>query len=402
LVLDQIELRNICNAIVGSARDPNTTDIANNALNAVTPDQITGQQTNAIEIGGLQFRNVASRVSALRAGARGINVAGLGFNIDGKQISGAAVQKMLEGIVGGVAGEAGGLLESSRLGIFVNGNISFGEKTETILETGFDFDTYGITAGFDYRINDNLFAGVALGYGSSETDFDADGGGLDTDGYSASAFGSYYKGRLYIDGIASYGESDHDSKRRIAFGIGNITVNETALGSTEGDQTSFGVQSGMNFERDGFTFTPNVSMLHSDVSIDGFDEVDAGGLNYSFDNQGVQSFTLSAGLKANYAYSTNWGVLLPEFRADYVRELEDDPQAINVRFLNDPFTDNPASAQITVTTDAPDKDYFLIGLGVSAQFQNGFSGFIDWQTLEGYDDLKVDTFVFGARWEASF
>src|SRR5690606_19347998 len=97
-------------------------------------------------------------------------------------------------------------------------------------------------------------------------------GGLDTDGYSASVFGSYYRGQLYIDGIASYGRSDHDSKRRIAFGISDLDIDRIATGSTEGDETSFGVQSGVNFVRNSFTLTPNVSVLHSDVSIDGFDE----------------------------------------------------------------------------------------------------------------------------------
>ena len=59
-------------------------------------------------------------------------------------------------------------------------------------------------------------------------------------------------------------------------------------------------------------------------------------------------------------------------------------------------------APITITGEEPDKDYFLIGLGLSARFSGGLSGFIDWQTLEGYDDLWVDSISFGLRWDRVF
>jgi len=393
----QENLFEVCSAILFESDDSERLV----AIDALTGDQIAAQQTNSVDISGLQMRNIAGRLRAVREGSRGVSVAGLGFNVDGKYVSAAVLQDMLENIVGGAAGEAG---LNSRWGLFLNGNISFGDKDDTVLETGFDFDTYGITAGFDYRFSNNMFAGLAIGYGSSESDFNFNGGELESEGYTLSGFTSYNVDNVYVDAIASIGRSDHDSDRNIIINTSSLSISEIARGSTDGDQMSLGIESGINFENDGWVITPNVTALYSDVDIDGFAENGANGLGLFYGDQGIESLTLSAGLAAAYNYSTSWGVLRPNFRADFVRELEDDAQLINVRFASDPFTDDPSvpAAPITITTEAPDKDYFLLGIGVSAQFQSGLSGFIDWQSLQGYDDLQVDSVTFGVRWEASF
>ena len=57
---------------------------------------------------------------------------------------------------------------------------------------------------------------------------------------------------------------------------------------------------------------------------------------------------------------------------------------------------------LAITTDDPDDRYFQIGVGVSAQMTNGFSAFVDWQTLEAYDDLWVHNYSFGVRFERLF
>ncbi len=402
LTQDQQQFLQVCTDILNA--DPNRPQLTQAqqtaAFNALTGDELAAPQTNSNDIANVQMRNVAGRLRAIRGGAGGISVTGLGFGSGESQIAAAALQSMLENVIGGAAGEAG---LSSRWGLFINGNLSFGEKDDTLLEAGFDFDTFGVTAGVDYRFSNNLFGGIAIGYGSSESDFFSNGGDLESDGYTLSAFTSYYRDALYLDAIVNYGTSEHDSDRRIFFDSQSGAINNTASGSTDGTQRSLGLETGLNLENGGWTFSPNLSLFYSDVDIDSFRERGSA-LGLAFSDQGIESLTLGAGLAAVYSYSTEWGVLRPQLRADFIREMEDDAQIINFRFLSEPFANDPSAPVFPwpLKTDAPDKDYFLLGIGVSAQFRGGVSGFVDWQSLQGYNDLQVDSVTFGLRWEAAF
>ena len=73
------------------------------------------------------------------------------------------------------------LLADSRLGIFINGRLNFGEQDQTQNQDGFDFDTLGVTLGVDYRFRSNLVIGAAVGYSDSEVEFNFDGGDMQSE-----------------------------------------------------------------------------------------------------------------------------------------------------------------------------------------------------------------------------
>mgnify|MGYP002395310753 CR=1 FL=1 len=392
---DQLDLLSLCQDILDSTSPPEQLS----AINAIAGETITAQQTTALELGAIQSRNISTRMSNLRQGTSGLSVTGLNVSVDGEYIPSDAIEALFAGIIGGSAGEAGGLLEDSRLGLFLQGNISLEDKDQTIRETGFDRDTYGITAGVDYRFSNALFAGLALGYGSSELEFLNDNGALETNGITATLYGSYSTNQFYLDAVAEGSRNNNEMRRRIAYEL--LDNDRVALGENDSVRWSFGVESGLRFESNGFFGTPNISIFSTQVDTDNFSETNAGGLNLTYSDQSIKSVTASAGFQVGYTYSTDWGVLVPQLRVDYVREFEDDEAIVNVNFVNDPSPLNSQSVW-TQTSDRPDRDYLLLGLGVSAQFIRGFSGFIDWQSLQAYDNLTMDSINFGLRWEASF
>jgi outer membrane lipase/esterase len=53
-------------------------------------------------------------------------------------------------------------------------------------------------------------------------------------------------------------------------------------------------------------------------------------------------------------------------------------------------------------TDRPDPDYIVWSAGVSAQFINGISGFANYQSTAGYDNLTLTDLTYGLRWERTF
>ncbi len=151
----------------------------NDALLEVAHEESAAQGTSVTEVGTPAAGNVAVRIAELQGGATGFNVAALKMNVSGYSVPVASVMPREAGAASGQ--EA---MEFSRLGGFVNGSFGFGEFDGSDEEAGFDFDTYGITAGLDYLFSDKFFAGIALTYSTENDDFDFAAGEQDIDSYT--------------------------------------------------------------------------------------------------------------------------------------------------------------------------------------------------------------------------
>jgi uncharacterized protein with beta-barrel porin domain len=300
-----------------------------------------------------------------------------------------------------MAGSSGML---PRLGVFLNGTFTLGDKDSTSREAGFDFDAFGLTAGLDYRLIDNLVLGAAFSYNSTEADLDSSGGNVDVDRYVGSIYGLYYIGeRFYLDGIASIGGNTYDMGRNIRYQIpglvpGTVTVvNQKAQSDTDGMEYSFGLGAGYDFHLGGFTLGPFGRLNYVKAEIDGYQETinntaPGVGLNLAFEDQDVDSFTTALGAQVAYAISTTWGVVLPQLRLEWQHEFLNDSRTIQARFVND-----PARTTFGLTTDNPDRDFFNLGAGISAVFARGKSAFLYYESVLGLKDITAHNIVAGIR-----
>jgi uncharacterized protein YhjY with autotransporter beta-barrel domain len=404
LSTEELNLRATCETIYANVED--NPDAVVDAIEQISSEQVTAQQTTAIDFSSAQMLNVAGRLTALRQGAKGVSFAGLnvGGAASGVPLSAlASLGKTLFGEGGSSGEDEGGLLDD-RLGLFMNGSLRFGDKDATSRESGFEFDTQGVTLGADYRFTDAVVAGFALGYGNASADFDLNSGSQESDSFAGSLYGSWYGQRSYFDGIVSLGTVSFDTVRNINLFDGAIV--DTALGSTDGTQLALGIASGFDFGKGGLRFGPNLAVNYITVDIDGFSETTAGtsGLAMAFQDQSADSLTIKAGGHLNYSLSRKWGILSPQARFDIVRELANDSQKIAVRYANDPIVTGPGQAGGTfvIFTDDPDEYYFLWGVGLAAQFMNGFSGFIDYESTESLDTITSAEFSFGLRYQTRF
>ena len=238
-----------------------------------------------------------------------------------------------------------------------------------------------------------------------DTDYLSGGGGLDVDSWNGSAFLTYFtEDTFFFDALVSYGSNDYDSVRHIVFSNINGAIDRRARGTTDGRQYSAGFGTGWDFNRRSWTFGPHFGGNYFDVKVDEFNETGAAGLDIAIAEQQARSLTLSAGGHLSYAINTDWGVLVPNARLDWVHEFEDNQETLSYQFINDPFIGNPLdpSPIIELQTDRPDTDYFIVSVGFSAQFIYGIGGFINYQTYTGYDDVTIDEVSVGIRWEKTF
>ncbi len=399
LTSDQEDLLTRCNGL----------QIANNTANQVAAleemvaDDFAVARTQTLLFANTQYASVLDRLMALRGGARGLSLAGLNIVVDGKLVPLAQLQDMVKGLLGGGASadEPGGLL-SDKWGMWARGNYSFGDKDRSANAPGFDADQWALVGGLDYRFNDKLVGGVSLAYDQSSIQFEpSDEGGLDTDTWALSLYGSAYAARnFYFDGIVNVANAKYGADRNITYVDGSGLVDVDARGDTDGMTYSAGVSGGYDFLIGGLTLSPNLGLFYVDATIDSFTERGAGGLNLIYDEQSFKSFTGNLGLRATYAWNLSWGVLLPHVRVDYVREFKDDVDVFGVRFAADPNA--TSTPPILVETDNPDESYWRLATGMSAQFIYGISAYIEYQRLESFEFINFQDVSMGLRFQRSF
>ncbi len=399
-------------------------DQQNAALRAIAHEEVSAQVTVALQGPKAQIQNIGSRLAAIRteappaAGAPApapgtgpsVSTAGLSFrlgdvSLSGRSFAGFAGHRRLEELdivkmfnvqVGGGGGSDAKEPEApatagSRLGFFVNGSAGFGKRPATTLETGLDFETQGLTAGIDYRLRDDLVVGGALGYLSNGVDLNQSSGELDSEGYSLSFYGTYYKERFYLDAMASYVSSDLDVDRVVDFPGRPRAV---ARGETDSDQVALSIGLGYNLQQGKVTLGGFSRIDFLDGDIDGYHERGAPGYNLAIDSQEIKSLLANLGFQVAYARGFTWGILSPTVRIALAHELEDGGRLIEARLLDD-----PSGTGFALATADPDRDYLNLGLGFSAVIKGGNSGFIFYEQDLDRDDLDFYMVTGGLRFE---
>ena len=371
-------------------------DIAT-SLKLLAPEEVITQGTAVIETGNLQVMNVNARLNALRSNTdpnTRFDVSSLGFNLYGQRVPQIVVAALFDNDQKGGSPGNGTILNGPWSG-FINGEISIGNKDQTLNETGFSFNSSGLTAGLDFRISNSLVIGTAIGYGENTSDFDGAAGGLDMQSYHLTLYGTYYRtDQFYLDGLVRIGSSNYDTRRKV-----NSNLNQLILGDTDGTDQSISLNGGFEINKGAMTVGSYGRIGYTGATIDAYTETatstGAGsGSILSIAKQDVDSLTTVLGGQLSYAISRRSGVYLPQLRLEWEHEYNDDSRPISAHFVHDPTT-----TQFTISTDSPDRDYFNLGLGFSAIGSHGRSGFLYYETRIDQDSVEQHWLKSGFRWE---
>ena len=396
----QADLLNLCSNLRSQGT---TAKQALAALQVITPEELAAMAKSVRVLSFARFRNIGGRMARVReGGSKGLSLAGLNLKYGNSVVTGeqmeAALDESRDALGMGASGDE--MLADSRVGLWVRGDLSFGDQDSTALESGFDFDAQTLTGGLDYRVNDNLFVGTSLSVGKAEVDFDDKLATTDTDNYALAIYGSLYRGASYFDAVLSYGWSDVDTVRNIAYQDFGGSVDRVATGSTDGNEYYISLNVGHTFDFSGIKFDPLVRFFYLDGEFDGFTETGAGGLDLAVDKQSFESMSLTASGQLSYTFLPSWGVVTPYVRLEYTSEFEDSADGVRYRFANDPFA--AVEESLLIDVDDPDSSYFIYGAGVAAQFAFGVSAFVSYQALGSYENLSGEIVSLGMRWEMSF
>jgi outer membrane autotransporter protein len=368
-------------------------------LNRLAPEEVAAQGTASIEATTTQFANINTRLEALRGGDVGVDISGLTVNYADISFH----ERLFDGLLpvdeqaqGGAAGDTRTLV--GRWGAFFNGTINFGEKDGSGDNAGFDFDTSGVTMGADYRFDRYFVAGGALGFTRHDSEYNESSGNLEMDAWNFSVYGTYYKDRnIYIDGLFQIGSSSYDTRRRINH---TNSPDQFGLGNTDGKEYAFNLSVGHEYQRNELTFRPYGRIAYTRAEIDAYTEKAS---NYSvpgfgsvlrIGGQKIKSTILALGGNVSYNIHTQRAVVIPQASFEWEHEFGDDERFISARFVND-----PTQTEFSVETDRVDRNFYNLGLGVSAVFPRGRSGYLFYETRLGQDDVSLHRINAGMRVE---
>jgi outer membrane autotransporter protein len=366
------------------------------------------------DVQATQVATIGARMEAIREGlaAPGLSFAGLTF--DDERVLPAGYEDIVAASEGGSPVGEGGTLSApswEKLGVFTTLGGSFGEKSESGKVTGYDFYTVGLTTGADYRFREDFAVGAAIGYSYYNVDFDKNQDNpsdqnLDSNNMISSFFGTYFPSRdslvplegLFLDGLASFGWSFFDMSRHIIVPSNDPavpSVDEKANGDTTAFQYQFAGNLGYDFNVQQFTITPVARIQYIKADVGSYEESGAGPVNLKVGSQDVTSLTTNLGASLGYAFSTQYGVLEPSVRAEYVHEFENDDDGARIRYASDPT----GASAFNVITEGANRNYGIIGASLTGTLAGGWSTFADFETVVGLGKFDIYTFRAGFRKE---
>ncbi|MBS0193063.1 MAG: autotransporter domain-containing protein [Proteobacteria bacterium] len=371
------------------------------AVHQMAPAVAQTQTQTAVNAANTQFSNLAGRMQALRGGAHGMSFAGLAYSNDTGSLSLGDAGAALLGAADQKKDEDAGF---SRWGFFASGQIQHQSASGLGATPGYGFNSNGVTFGTDYRVNDGLVLGGALGYTRQSTTLDLGQGGMTMRGWSLSGYSTWYsKSDWYIDGSLTWSNNSFDAHRNIVYvlplpGGGTSTVNQTAQSSSGGNDFAGSLTFGRDFHAKALAYGVYGKLQYDHASFDGFQETtNAGpgsGLGLRVDSRSTTSVASVLGAKFDYNASMNWGVMVPHAEIEWQHEFRTDPNAFTAYFVNDP-TNTP----ILIRGDKIDSDFFRLGAGMSFVFTQGRSAFLLYNRTLGRTGISQYNLSFGFRLE---
>jgi len=392
-----------CRALASAAgKHPN--QVAN-ALDQMLPHDALLQTNASILVAGAQFDNIKARLAAIRSGNGNDHFGGLAFSSPEGVLPMGRLGETALGFDDKPTDkkqEVGAGFD--RWGFFASGTFGDGSANARQETPGYGFHSGGITAGVDYRANDHMIFGVSAGYANYTSNVDVVGGGLNTRGWSLSAYSTFFRqDNWYVDGVLTWGHNNYDINRRIVYALatstGAVTVDQSATSKSSGTTLAGAVTLGRDFSKGPWSFGPYLRGTWTRTDFGSYQENmvsghTGSGLGLAVQSRSMKDDSSVLGAKVNYASSQSWGVLMPHAEIEWEHDFEDNPDSITAHFLQD-----PTATPFHLGGDSIDTDFFRLGLGLSFQFAHGRSGFIYYEKTLGLSGITQDSIALGFRME---
>ncbi|MEO5325358.1 Ig-like domain-containing protein [Mesorhizobium sp. CC13] len=260
-------------------------------------------------------------------------------------------------------------VDLGKLAVWTGGFVNFGERDDGRLNL--DYTTAGVSGGIDYRFSKSLVAGFGLGYGRDATDIGPNGTESRAHAYSGAVYASYSPFRsAYLDGLVGGSWLDLSSRRYETSNGGY------AIGERSGTQIFGSITASYEKRDDAWLISPYGRLDLSRSWLSGFTEGGSGDYLLKYGSQTVDTLSGIAGLRVEYAITTDWGVLKPGARIEYVHDFEGSSR-VNLGYAD---TDG---LPYVFDIDSKGSDYATLGASLDAALGNNWTARFDYRTAVG-------------------
>ena len=377
--------------------------VTGSELRGVIPNQLSGENSQFKDFAGGQFHDLASRLSAIRAGASGFMITAAPAADSG----GALVNRALAPpILGGAASADEPPADFSRWGGFFNTTYDWGRRSATDSENALNSNAYEFTLGTDYRVTRGLVVGGILGFAADQLSFNDSsnivGGTLQTKAYSLMLYAQQEWENAYVS--ASVGDQTLHQRltREGTFDdpATSYSAPFRAAGSTSGQSVLAALSAGYTAHFQAFSMEPYLSWQYRNTHIDGFQEHGASGtesdgftnydINMQFASRSVASNQATVALKIQYVMTPSFGVLVPFLDAGFTHEFNESPYNVTGTFAG-LYGSVP---NFVLEADKPSQNFVNLAGGLTFVFKHGVQGYLRYRQV--VDQRYVTDHAIGA------
>lgn len=276
----------------------------------------------------------------------------------------------------------------SDLALWAGGFVNFGTANKYKIDLGHTL--VGVSGGVDYRFSPNFTAGIGFGYGRDTVDVGTNGTQSNGQAFSTALYGSYHPhNNVFVDGLLGYSALDFGSKRFVT------PTSGFANGDRSGSQVFGSLSSGYEYKGINFLVSPYARVEAAWTRLNGFTENGAALYNLTFGNQTMDMLASVLGVRGEYAFPQDWGVLKARGRLEYTHDFSGSSWA------SMGYADLKNGLPYTLNIDAFSRDYLAVGLGFDASIGNGATIGFDYTTAFGFDG-KSQAHNFALRFGGKF
>ncbi len=241
-----------------------------------------------------------------------------------------------------------------------------------------------INIGGDYRLNKEFVLGALIGTAATNTDLTQNRYKQDVRGYGIVVYGSYVpSSATYIDFAVSASKNNYDLSRP-------TTINNNVSAKTQGYGLGISATTGYVWRDRAWALSPYIRLEYAQLSAKGYTE--SGSDAARFSDQSITTEVASLGTDIQYSASTSWGVFIPHVRLEYLNRTKS-AGATEAQSVGN-------NALLTVAQASnKNKNFGSLGIGASAQFGTGKTGFLDFDKTFGNDNIRDQRITSGIKIE---
>jgi outer membrane autotransporter protein len=324
-------------------------------------DQLSGSlhpQSNhvALAVTESTLRLIQDRLGSVGGGfAAGGSLASL--SNAGARFQVAALDELYDD--GTSVAQAGGSGGTGPVSLWVRGFGQLADADSTIDAPGFSTTSGGVLVGADFKVNENLLAGIAGSYAHTSVSFNQGAGSTDLDSFLLAPYGKISSGDWYVSGVLGIGFEDFSTTRHISFPGFSASASSSHGGMAYGGY----FETGYNFRPGNFIVTPVVGFDATHVSTDSFKESGGGGADLAVTSANSDSAAASLGVRLSGRVEGSGGTFTPEAHAIYRHDFLTDRQKVGETFVQ-----VPSGGTFTVVSSRFGKDAILAGVGINYDF----------------------------------